>query len=110
MKNLFLPLLLTMAVALPCAASDAMPEYTLVIRNHAYQPATLQVPAGTKFKLLVRNEDSTPSEFESNDFNREQIVLPGSTSTVYVGPLDKGRYAFFDDFHRATGNGVLVAE
>ncbi len=37
-------------------------------------------------------------------------MLPGSTSTVYVGPLDKGRYAFFDDFHRATGNGVLVAE
>lgn len=87
-----------------------MPEYTVVIRNHAYQPATLQVPAGTKFKLLVRNEDAAPSEFERNDFNRGQIVLPGTASTVYVEPLDKDRYAFFDDFHHATGNGVLVAE
>jgi len=110
MKNPFLPLALLTGIALPCMASGAMPEYALVIRNHAYQPATLQVPANTKFKLLVRNEDATPSEFESNDFNREQIVLPGTMTTVYVGPLDKGRYSFFDDFHRATGNGVLVAQ
>lgn len=108
MKSLLLMVLL--GVALPCTAMAAVPEFTLVIRNHAYQPASLQVPANTKFKLRVRNEDTTPSEFESNDFNREQIVLPGTTATVFVGPLDKGRYTFFDDFHRATGNGVLVAE
>ncbi len=107
MKSLSLMLLLS--AALPCVAAAAVPEYTLVIRNHAYQPATLQVPANTKFKLLVRNEDATPSEFESNDFNREQIVLPGTTATVFVGPLDEGRYTFFDDFHRATGNGALIA-
>ena len=108
MKPLLLAILLS--ATLPCVAGAAVPEYTLVIRNHTYQPATLQVPANTKFKLLVRNEDATPSEFESNDFNREQIVLPGTTTAVFVGPLDKGRYTFFDDFHRATGNGVLVAQ
>lgn len=96
---------------LPCVAVAApMPEYTLVIRGHAYQPVALQVPANTKFKLLVRNEDTVPSEFESNDFNREQIVLPGTTATVYIGPLDKGRYTFYDDFHRDSGRGVLIAQ
>ena len=108
MKLLLSAILL--CAALPCLAATAVPEFTLVIRNHAYQPATLKVPANTKFKLLVRNEDTTPSEFESNDFNREQIVLPGTTATVFVGPLDHGSYTFFDDFHRATGNGVLVVQ
>ncbi|MEY2161254.1 MULTISPECIES: cupredoxin domain-containing protein [unclassified Rhodanobacter] len=107
--KLFLPAILLCA-ALPCVAEGAVPEYTLVIHNHTYQPTTLNVPANTKFKLLVRNEDATPSEFESNDFNREQIVLPGTTATVFVGPLDRGSYTFFDDFHRATGNGVLVVQ
>lgn len=96
---------------LPCVAVAAtLPEYTLVIHGHSYQPAALQVPAHTKFKLLVRNEDTVPSEFESNDFNREQIVLPGTTATVYIGPLDKGRYTFYDDFHRDSGRGVLIAQ
>ena len=108
MKVLLLTILL--CAALPSVAGAAVPKFTLVIRNHTYQPTTLKVPANTKFKLLVRNEDATPSEFESNDFNREQIVLPGTTAVVFVGPLDRGSYTFFDDFHRATGNGVLVVQ
>ncbi|MDE2085591.1 MAG: cupredoxin domain-containing protein [Xanthomonadaceae bacterium] len=109
MKPLLL-LALGLGLAPLGATAATLPEYTLVIRGHAYQPATLQVPANTKFKLHVRNEDAVPSEFESNDFNREQIVLPGSIATVYIGPLDKGRYTFFDDFHRDSGRGVLIAQ
>lgn len=92
------------------ASPQAMPEYKLVIRNHQFTPSTLNVPANTKFKVLVTNRDSTPSEFESNDFSREKIVLPGSTVTVFIGPLDKGHYKFFDDFHQSTGNGLLIVE
>ena len=90
--------------------AQAVPEYKLVIRNHMFDPATLKVPADTKFKVLVTNQDSTPSEFESTDFNREKIVLPGATVTVFIGPLGKGQYKFFDDFHQRTGNGVLIVE
>jgi len=109
MKPFLLAALGLALLPLGAAAAD-MPAYTLVIHGHTYRPSSLQVPANTKFKLLVRNEDPVPSEFESNDFNREQIVLPGTTATVYVGPLDKGRYTFFDDFHRDSGRGVLVAQ
>jgi heme/copper-type cytochrome/quinol oxidase subunit 2 len=95
---------------LGASPTQAMPEYKLVIRNHQFTPSTLTVPANKKIKVLVTNQDSTPSEFESNDFNREKIVLPGSTVTVFVGPLGKGRYKFFDDFHQSTGNGVLIVD
>ncbi len=98
------------ADALGASPVQAMPEYKLVIRNHRFSPSTLKVRADTKFKVLVTNQDSTPSEFESNDFSREKIVLPGSTVTVFIGPLSKGKYKFFDDFHQSTGNGVLIVE
>jgi hypothetical protein len=87
-----------------------LPEFHLTIKDQKFEPAQLTVPANTKFKLRVTNADTTPSEFESTEFNREKIVLPNSTITVFIGPLDKGNYKFFDDFHQDTGKGVLVVE
>lgn len=95
-------------MATPVVAAE-IPEFHLVLQDRAFQPATLKVPAGVKFKVLVTNRNPVPSEFESSDFNREKIVLPGSTITVFVGPLKQGTYKFFDDFHQAT-TGELVVE
>lgn len=97
------------AAAMAGAHAEAAREYHLVLQNHKFEPATLKVPANTKLKVLVTNRNATPSEFESADFNREKIVLPDSTITVFVGPLAKGRYKFFDDFDHAT-TGVLIVE
>ena len=91
------------------ALAGAMAEYKLVLQDHKFARATLKVPANTKFRVLVTNRNAVPSEFESSDFNREKIVLPDSTVTVFIGPLAKGTYKFFDDFHQAT-TGVLVVE
>ncbi|HEY8586120.1 MAG TPA: cupredoxin domain-containing protein [Rhodanobacter sp.] len=96
-------------VAFAVQAAD-IPEYRLVISNHRYEPTELKVPAGVKFKLLVENRDSTPEEFESNEFNREKIILPHSTAQIFVGPLAPGRYKFFGDFHQDTAQGALVVE
>lgn len=92
------------------AVAENMPEYTLVIKNHLYEPSELHVPAGTKIKLIVRNEDATPEEFESTDFGREKIVPPNASITVFVGPLKAGTYGFFGDFHQATAQGRLIVE
>ncbi len=92
------------------AFAAEMPQYTLTIKDHKFQPTQLTVPADTQFKVRVDNQDSTPSEFESSDFNREKIVLPGSQITVFIGPLAKGKYKFFDDFHQDTGQGVLIVQ
>lgn len=99
---------ITLALAAPAMAG--IPEYTLVLQHHTYQPQTLKIPAGTKVKLVVENKDATPEEFESTDFNREKLVMPHGKITVYVGPLRKGTYRFFGDFHQATAQGRLIVE
>ena len=97
--------------ALPLAAlATEVPMFTLTIKNHLYEPTTLKVPADTKIKIKVINNDSTPEEFESSDFSREKIVMPNSSITVFVGPLKAGEYKFFGDFHQDTAQGVLIAE
>jgi plastocyanin len=103
-----IPILLALAAS--TAVANDLSEYTLVPKNHVYQPSELKVPAGTKFKIIVRKEDDTPEEFESTDFNREKIVLPNSSITVYVGPLRAGSYGFFGDFHQTTAKGRLIVE
>ncbi|HET6546640.1 MAG TPA: cupredoxin domain-containing protein [Rhodanobacteraceae bacterium] len=101
--------LLAMLLPLAAAAADA-PEFTLTIKDHKYQPTELRVPADTRIKIVVVNQDSTPEEFESTDFNREKIVMPNSRISVFVGPLEAGRYGFFGDFHRDSAQGTLIVE
>ena len=87
-----------------------LPVFNLAIKNHRFSPTELKVSAGTKFKVVVANQDSTPEEFESADFNREKIVMPNSAITVFIGPLKAGTYKFFGDFHQETAQGTLLVE
>jgi len=86
------------------------PTYTLSIKDHKYQPADLEIPANIKVKLVVKNLDPTPEEFESYDLDREKIVTGGNEITVFIGPLDPGTYKFFGDFHQDTAQGRIVAK
>lgn len=92
------------------AVAGDVPEYTLVIKDHRYQPSEIRMPANTKVRIVVNNQDPTPEEFESTDFNREKLVLPKGSATVYVGPLRAGTYGFFGDFHQDTAQGRLIVE
>jgi high-affinity iron transporter len=94
--------------ASPARADDDLP--VLVFHNHRFEPARIEVPAHRKFKLQVKNTDATADEFESVDLNREKLVAPGQTITVFLGPLDPGEYKFFGDFHQDTAQGVMVAK
>jgi plastocyanin len=93
-------------VAIPAFADD--PSFSIVLKNNQFVPSELQIPAGVKVKLVVRNENSTASEFESSEFHREKVVPPGQEITVFVGPLDPGSYEFFDDFHPQTRGHLVV--
>lgn len=101
-------LLLTLLFPLAAHAADA--DYTLIIKDHRFQPAELNVPAGKKIKLSVENKDTTPEEFESHPLNREKVIAGNSTATIYIGPLEPGRYPFFGEFNEATAQGVIVAK
>ncbi len=96
-----------MLAAFPALADE--PTITIAIKDHQFVPPNVAIPAGVKVKLIVRNDDPTPSEFESTELHREKVVIAGSQITVFVGPLDAGSYEFFDDFHPQT-RGHLVAK
>jgi plastocyanin len=105
MRSLFLALAL-----LPGLVLAADPEFTLVIRDHRFEPTELRVPAGKKIKLIIDNQDATAEEFESHPLNREKVIQAKSKATVFVGPLTVGRYPFIGEFHEKTANGVIIAE
>ena len=104
--------LLTLGLGLGAGVAGAAEtgEFKLVIQNHQFVPAEIKVPAGQKIKLIVENKDASAEEFESYELNREKVVSGNATITVFVGPLDKGRYAFFGDFHQDSAQGVLVVD
>ncbi len=87
-----------------------MPIYTIIIKDHRFHPEEVQIPANTKVKLIVKNEDATPEEFESHDFNREKIIPGGKQTVVFVGPLKAGTYKFFGEFNPDTAQGRLIAK
>lgn len=102
-------LLLALTISLFASTANA-DDPQLIIKDHKFQPDRLEVPAGVKFKLMVRNNDPTAEEFESFQLNREKIVPPGKEIPVFLGPLDRGEYPFFGDFHQDTAKGVIVAK
>lgn len=113
MKNiplirLILPTLFALSIT-SLAASEEIPQFSLTIQNHRFQPIQVEVPAGVRFKLVVHNLDATPEEFESFSLNREKIIPGSSSAAIFIGPVKPGKYPFFGDFNQATANGVLIA-
>lgn len=91
------------------SAADVV-EAQVTIRGHRFFPSELKVPVGRKVRLTVINEDPTPEEFESYELNREKVVAGSSRIVVFVGPLSRGKYPYFGDFHATTAKGSLIAE
>lgn len=87
-------------------------EFTLTLKNHAFEPRDLKVPAGQKFKILVVNEDASPAEFECKPLGREKVI-PGKTKVILnFEPLKPGRYGFVEEYHEteAAAQGAIIAE
>jgi plastocyanin len=101
---------LLVAMAGYASAADAPAEAHLTLSNHAFEPQVLTIPAGKKIKLIVTNKDDAAAEFESDELGREKVVPANGEIFVYVGPLDPGTYGFYDDFHRKTTTGSLIAK
>jgi plastocyanin len=101
---------LVAGLVVPALARAEDPAIALTIRNHRFEPAELSVPAGVKVRLLVKNLDATPEEFESHSLHREKVVAGGGEITVFVGPLDPGSYDFFGDFNPDTAQGHIVVK
>ncbi|MBL4672734.1 MAG: cupredoxin domain-containing protein [Arenicella sp.] len=88
----------------------ATPIIEIRIRDHLFYPAEVVIPANTKVKLLLINEDPTPEEFESYVLNREKVIVGNGKAIIFVGPLDAGEYPFFGEFNMSTALGKIIAE
>jgi plastocyanin len=97
-----------LAPGMLAGAALAAEEVRLTIRDHRFEPAEIEVPAGVKIKLMIENQDQEPEEFESYDLSREKMVPAGATVPVFIGPLEPGRYEFFGEFHQKTAQGTIV--
>ena len=93
----------------PASPALAQETYSLTVQNGKFEPSTLAVKAGVKFKLVVSNKGTKPAEFESSELNREKVVPAGASVPLYIGPLAPGAYPFFDDFDQKN-RGQIVAK
>ena len=103
-------LVVALAVLGAPATEASAQEFSLVIRNHRFEPEEIRVPAGKRVSLHVTNEDATPEEFDSSALKVEKVIAGRSKALVRVGPLDAGRYEFIGEFHADTAKGVVIAE
>jgi len=90
--------------------AEEMPQFNLTAKDGRFSPEKIEVPAGRKFRLVVKNEGPGPEEFESHELNREKVVLAGKSVEVIIGPLKPGAYGFFGDFHPNTAKGQIIAK
>ena len=95
------------SIALPAFAIETV---QLVIKDHMFQPAEITIPARTKVKLVVENQDATPEEFESHSMHREKIIPGGGKRTIFIGPLEPGTYKFFGEFNPKTAQGRVIVK
>jgi hypothetical protein len=90
--------------------ATATPIVEIKIKNHLFYPSIVSVPANTKIKLLVVNEDATSEEFESYELNREKVIMGKHKAVIFIGPLRPGEYPFFGEFYPQTAQGKVIVK
>ena len=91
------------------AHAEDLPTFKLDMADGKVNPARIEVPAGKRIKIEIRNTGTGAVEFESVELRKEKVLAPGADSFVVIAPLSPGEYKFFDDFHQ-TAKGVIVAK
>jgi plastocyanin len=100
------------ALLVPAAAlaADDVASFKLVARDGVFEPTTIEVPAGKRFRLEVSNDGKTAMEFESRELKQEKVIPPGKKAVLTINALKAGEYKFVDEFHEKTGQGKIIAK
>lgn len=96
-------------VGVPAARAEE-PVFEIEMKDGVITPLRLEVPAKTRFKIVVKNTGQVPAEFESAELRKEVVVPPGASAPLIIRTLDAGEYKFFDDFQPSAPPAVLVAK
>ncbi|MBP8925714.1 MAG: cupredoxin domain-containing protein [Pseudomonadales bacterium] len=92
-----------------CRAGELL-AFPLNIANGHFDPQIIEVPAQTRFKLVITNHGPGPEEFESRELRKETVLAPGVTRAVVFAPLKPGTYSFFGEFHPDTAQGQIIVK
>lgn len=109
MKRLLLGAMLLLA-ATALAHAQALPAFEIVMKDGVFSPERVEVPAGKRIKLVLKNEGRGPAEFENLSMRVEKVLAPGVTSFVVLHNLRPGEYRFVDEFRPGGGTLTLVAK
>ena len=99
----------TLVPSLQARAAE-LPWYAVALEGHRIAPSRLEVPAGTRIKLVLHNASGGAAEFEGREVRVEKVLGPGATSFVVLPPLQPGQYRFFDEFHPDAPDLVVTAQ
>ena len=91
-------------------SAEAMPVFSIKALGGILEPAIIEVPADTRFKIEIENEGNEPVEFESIELHVEKVLAGGAKSYVVINGLKPGTYTFFDDFHPDTGKVQVIVK
>lgn len=94
--------------AMASRADDAV-TVKLEMADGKLTPPRIEVPAGKRIRIEVRNSGKGAAEFESVELRKEKVLAPGAESVVVIAPQTPGEYKFFDDFHQSA-RGVIVVK
>jgi len=92
------------------AQTGELPTFHVVAKGGRLSPERIEVPAGKRIKLTIKNEGPGPMEFESANPRIEKVLAAGGTSFVVLPPLKPGVYTFIDEFHQETGSMQVIAK
>jgi hypothetical protein len=92
------------------ARAQELPTFEVIAKEARLFPERLEVPAGQRVKLVVKNQGKGPIEFENLDMRVEKVLAPGATSFVVLPKLKPGQYEFIDEFHLDTGKMLVIAK
>jgi plastocyanin len=97
-------------IGTPHSASAQEQSVELTIKDHRFEPARIEIPANTKVKLVIKNADASPEEFEMNNPKREKVIKGGQQGELTIGPLKPGTYDFVGEFNPKTARGQIVVK
>ena len=102
--------ILAMTTMLAGAAHAAdLPTFKLEMNDGKVNPARIEVPAGQRIKIEVRNTGKGAAEFESVQLRKEKVLAPGADSFVVIAPLEPGEYAVVE-YSPALDQGSLTLQ
>ncbi len=108
-RFLFPALFIAFGQAVPAIAEEVL-NIDVTIKDHRFAPAEIHVPTGKPTQLTIKNEDSTPEEFDSTALKVEKVIAGGRSATVRLRPLAAGRFPFMGEYHADTAQGVVISE